>query len=197
MRHFILSAATLIVFSISVTSMQAQDLKSILGNLAKEAIGEVTTTQNSIIGTWIYSAPAIQMDSDDALAGLGSRVASSSIVDKLSPIYEKMGLNESTFTFSADSTYSTQMSKLKTDGSYTFDAQTKTVKLETKVGVTVTAKVVTAGDSMTLLFNADKLMGALKAITGYVGNMNTKFASISSLLDKYDGLLVGFELTKQ
>ena len=68
------------------------------------------------------------------------------------------------------------------------------------MGITINAKVVTLGSSMSFLFNADKLLDALKSLTGLASKINTNtsyISSILSLLENYDGLKVGFELTKQ
>ena len=47
---------------------------------------------------------------------------------------------------------------------------------------------------MQLLFNADKLLEFISKITSSVGD--SKLGALTSLLDQYDGMQIGFELTR-
>ncbi len=195
MRKYVSLTVALLV--LCAVSAQAQDLKSILGGIAKTVVGDVTTTQTSIIGTWNYVSPAIKMQSDNTLASLGGDVASSTVESKLAPMYAKIGLDKCVFTFNEDGTYTTSMGKIKSSGTYTFDAESKIMTMKTKLGATVTAEVTTTITSMTLVFKADKVMSAVKTITGYLGNV-TKYANtVNALAKNYDGMSLGFELVKQ
>lgn len=49
----------------------AQDLKSILSGVAKAVVGNKATTASSIIGTWTYSGPECQFESENLLAKAG------------------------------------------------------------------------------------------------------------------------------
>ncbi len=197
MKKFVIVAALIALGA--GTSVQAQDLKSFLNNVAEKVVSEVTTSQSSIVGTWHYSAPAMRLESEDDLANILGEVASASSVveEKLDPIYKKIGLDKCVFTFNEDGTYKTEMGQIKTSGTYSFDAENKTITMKTKLGMSVTARATTAGPSMTLLFKADKLLSAIKTITGYIGSTNSESSSISSLVKNYDGMSLGFELTTQ
>ena len=50
---------------------------------------------------------------------------------------------------------------------------------------------------MSLLFNADKLMSALKALTSLTSQTSSAASAVNSLADNYDGLQLGFELEKK
>ena len=50
---------------------EAQDLKSILSGVAKAVVGNKATTASSIIGTWTYSGPECQFESENLLAKAG------------------------------------------------------------------------------------------------------------------------------
>lgn len=180
-------------------SAQAQDVKSILTGLLKDAIGDQLTTPQSVVGTWTYKAPACQLDngSDDVLSKAGNSVVSSTAEGTLTKVYDKVGLDKCTFIFNEDGTYSTTIGKIKAKGNYTFDAEAKTITFKVKLGLTVTAKVAVTGSSMTLMFKADKLITAVKAITNVATNLTQYAAVINSLASKYDSLSLGFELTKQ
>ena len=49
-------------------------------------------------------------------------------------------------------------------------------------------------NSMQLLFNADKLLDFISKITSTVGD--SKIGALTSLIDQYDGLKIGFELSR-
>lgn len=188
----------ILAFSLSISG-NAQDIKSILSGLAQTALGNKLTTAQSVIGTWKYSAPACALDSgnDDLLAKAGNSVASSAAESSLTKVYDKTGLNKCLFTFNENGTYSTTIGKIKANGEYTFNPEEKTITFKTKLGIKVTAKVAVTGSSMTLMFKADKLISAIKTITGLASNITKYAALIGSMAEKYDGLDLGFELSRQ
>lgn len=187
------------VFTCTVTA-QAQDLKSILGGIVQSAVGDKLTTKQSILGTWKYKAPACEFENKESnnnlLSTATSSVAATTAESTLIKVYDKLGLDQCIFVFNEDGSYSTTLGKIKTKGSYTFNAEEKTITLKTKLGLTLTAKVAVTGSSMTLMFNADKLISAVKAITGVASNLTQYAKAINSLAEKYDGMMLGFELTK-
>ena len=66
-----------------------------------------------------------------------------------------------------------------------------TRQLKTVAYVTVT------GNDMSMVFKADKLMSILKTITGAASKVNSTAATINSVAEAYDGLMLGFELRNQ
>jgi enoyl-[acyl-carrier-protein] reductase (NADH) len=67
----------------------------------------------------------------------------------------------------------------------------------TTLGTSLTAYVATTGSTMTLTFDASKLMTALQTISSAASSLNSTASLISTLAGSYDGMLLGFELTKQ
>lgn len=174
----------------------AQDWKSILTGVAKEVVGDKITTASSIVGTWNYIAPECQFESDDLLAKAGGEVASKKVEDQMQSVYDKIGLNGCQFTFNEDGSYSYTLKNRTVKGTYTFDDTEKSITMSTKLGIKQTAYVTVAGNNMSLVFNTDKLMSALKTITGAASKVNDTASSINSLISTYDGLRLGFELEK-
>lgn len=189
---------TLMLCSISI-SVQAQDIKSILTGIVQSAVGDNITTETSITGTWNYAAPACELSTADSdlLSNAGNSLAATAAESYLKNIYTKIGLDKCTFTFNPDGTYSTSLGKISTKGTYTFNAEDKTITFKTKLGLSFNAKVAVTINSMSLTFKADKLLNAIKAITGYAGNITKYATTINSLIEKYEGISLGFELTKQ
>lgn len=77
-----------------------------------------------------------------------------------------------------------------------FDEKAKTITFKPAFGSAYTAYVVTQGSTMTLTFNADKLMTTLKAVSNATSKLSTTAAIVNSLLSSYNGMRIGFELKK-
>lgn len=174
----------------------AQDLKSILSGVAKAVVGNKATTASSIIGTWTYSGPECQFESENLLAKAGGEMAAKEVEEKMIAVYNKVGMNNIRYTFNEDGTYSYQMKKRTVTGSYIFDDAAKTITMTGKLGLKTVAYVTVTGNDMSMVFKADKLMSILKTITGAASKVNSTAATINSVAEAYDGLMLGFELKK-
>ena len=174
----------------------AQDLKSILSGVAKAVVGNKATTASSIIGTWTYSGPECQFESENLLAKAGGEMAAKEVEEKMIAVYNKVGMNNIRYTFNEDGTYSYQMKKRTVTGSYVFDDAAKTITMTGKLGLKTVAYVTVTGNDMSMVFKADKLMPILKTITGAASKVNSTAATINSVAEAYDGLMLGFELKK-
>ena len=174
----------------------AQDLKSILSGVAKAVVGNKATTASSVIGTWTYSGPECQFESENLLAKAGGEMAAKEVEEKMIAVYNKVGMNNIRYTFNEDGTYSYQMKKRTVTGSYVFDDVAKTITMTGKLGLKTVAYVTVTGNDMSMVFKADKLMSILKTITGAASKVNSTAATINSVAEAYDGLMLGFELKK-
>ena len=174
----------------------AQDLKPILSGVAKAVVGNKATTASSIIGTWTYSGPECQFESENLLAKAGGEMAAKEVEEKMIAVYNKVGMNNIRYTFNEDGTYSYQMKKRTVTGSYVFDDAAKTITMTGKLGLKTVAYVTVTGNDMSMVFKADKLMSILKTITGAASKVNSTAATINSVAEAYDGLMLGFELKK-
>ena len=174
----------------------AQDLKSILSGVAKAVVGNKATTASSIIGTWTYSGPECQFESENLLAKAGGEVAAKEVEEKMTAVYNKVGMDNIRYTFNEDGTYSYQMKKRTVTGTYVFDDAAKTITMTGKLGLKTVAYVTVTGNDMSMVFKADKLMSILKTITGAASKVNSTAATINSVAGAYDGLMMGFELKK-
>lgn len=191
----ILLAAALL--SLGATSVQAQSLKDILSGVAKAVVGNKATSESSIIGTWKYEGPDCEFESDDLLGKIGGSAATSKINSKLETYFTKFGLtSSSTITFNEDKTFTTKLKSKTVSGTYTFDSSDKKVTLKSAAGTSVAAYVTTSGSSMSLLFEASKLMTGIKTISNYASKLNSTASLVNKLLGSYDGMKVGVKLSK-
>lgn len=176
----------------------AQDLKGILSGVAKAVVGDKATTAASLVGTWDYVGPDCQLKGGDVLTNIGGGAAGEEVEEKVEAIYNKAGLNTIQFTFNEDNTCSYTVKGKKVEGTYEFDAEAKTVTIKAgKLGVKVTAHIVTLGSNMSFVFDADKILSVVKTITGVASKINSSAATINALASKFDGMMIGFELKKQ
>ena len=176
----------------------AQSLKDILTGVVGQVVGDKATTETSIIGTWDYVGPDCQLKGDDLLKNIGGDAAGAEVEKEMEPIYAKAGLNTIQYTFNEDKTCSYTIKGKKVEGTYEFDAEAKTITIKAgKLGIRTTAHIVTLGSNMSFLFDADKILSVVKTITGATSSLNKTASAANKLLEKFDGMMVGFELKKQ
>lgn len=175
----------------------------------EEAVGSIlggqSLTAEALNGTWKYSKPACEFKSDDLLKKAGGALAASQIEDKLAEIYTKVGITEEMkYTFNAaDSTFTITLKANATKGlggSFQINAEEKTLTLSFEALKLITLNSVDAtaslsDNNLTLLFNADKILDVIQIIAS--NSNNTTLKTIGQLAEQYDGMLLGFVLTKQ
>lgn len=183
-----------------------QSIKDILNSSAvKDAVTAVTggkkLTVENLAGTWTYVNPAIQLEGDNVLKNAAAGVASSEMEKKLKEYCAKVGIIEGVFnyTFNTDSTFTSVLKGRTLKGTYSFNADDKTMELHYgQIGksslTTMTAHVVVTNDQLSLLFNADKLLDFLTKLSAV--SKNTTLQTLNKLASQYDGMMMGFELKK-
>lgn len=189
--------AAVLVMSVGA---QAQSLKDILGGLVNAVKGS-TTTEQSIVGEWGYTQPALALKSDNVLAQAGSSLMSGTIEKKLATYYEKVGLKSGSaaITLTEDKQFTLTMGKRTLQGTYEFDDATKaltlnfTTKTSVKIGK-IKGEAQLSGGDLKLLFAADKMLKIIKGLSA-VSN-NSSIAAISQVADQYDGMSLGMTFAK-
>lgn len=163
---------------------------------------DATLTVADLAGTWRYSAPACKFESDDLLKSAGGEVVASTLKDKLATYYEKAGITSSRVSFSfADTTMVLNYGSAKLNGYIVKDEPSgKFVVTFTLVGgyipvMVMDADITKSGNTMEILFNVEKLVDVMTTIASKT--QSSTLQTISNLLSEYDGVLMGFELTKQ
>lgn len=160
-------------------------------------IAKSDLTAADLVGDYKYSAPAISLQSDNALQKLGGSAATGVIVDKLAPYYQKAGLTSMTATFREDGTCEFKVKKATVTGTYErnesgdFTFNFKAVK-KIPLG-NMNAHVEKIGKKLTLTFDTSKLIKLVNAVASVSGQSSLQTAA--KMLNSYDGLYAGFELT--
>ncbi len=197
--------AVILLFGSSVLSY-AQGLKDLLNSSnVKDAVSNLISgvsgiKQSDLQGTWKYANPACAFISDDFLKKAGGALAANEISEKLSDIYEKIGITPTNFGYTfADSTFVNKFMGRDIKGIYTLNTETQEIDLQYQIAGLINigkseAKVEKSGNNILLLFNADKLLQILTKISSASNNATIK--TIGSVAEGYDGMLIGFELSK-
>ena len=189
-------------------SVEAQTLKDLLKKAAgssavQEVVESVTgiSLQADIKGTWDYSGVAVKLVSEDLLKSAAAGVAAGQVEEKLDGYVQKIGIKPGAFgfTFSEDNTFTTTFKGKNIPGTYTLDEQSKTLTLtygksSFMKGFTMTATVNITTSQLDLMFNADKLLDFIGKVSAT--SKNTTLSAISAVAEQYDGMKLGFELTK-
>lgn len=181
---------------VPAANVQAQSVKDILSGVVKTVVGDKATTASSIKGTWKYSGPACEFESSSLLSKAGGEAAASKLEAKIAPVLKTLGMTGIVYTFDGEGNYTSKLKTRETRGTYTFDSSAKTITFTPSVGKAYTAYVTTQGSTMSLTFNADKLMTTLKSISNATSKLSTTTSIVNSVIGSYDGLRLGFELKK-
>jgi hypothetical protein len=180
------------------TSSGLSSLLGTLGQTIQNATASSSFTLDDLVGTWKYSSPAVSFDSSDALKNIGGAAVSTQVEKKLATYYKKLGLTNVTLT--VDSSYNFTM-KLKwgslngtiaknDDGTLTFNF---TAAGTYNYGA-ISSRATKSGNQLNLTFDAEKLMSLIQVVANYTNN--STLSTVTSLLGSYDGIYVGFKMTK-
>ena len=166
-------------------------LQSVLG------ITGTKVSKQSLIGTWKYSQPGCAFTSEKLLAQAGGEVVASNVKTKLQPTFQKVGVNASNtqVTFNQDGTFSAKVAGKAWSGTYTYDEKTCKITMSgLLLNINCYAKLNTNG--IGLLFEGKKLLTMMQTMSALAGGQNGTLNTIGDIASSYDGLRVGFDMTK-
>lgn len=165
-------------------------LGNLLGNLKE-------VKQSDMVGTWTYTEPSVSFESENLLSKAGGAVAAKKLETEMSGMLAKVGIKEGScsYTFNADSTYTATIAGKSIHGKYTVNQKEKTVTMTYLGGIAkVTPKVLKVGDTMTILYESDKLLKMATAVSALAKSSSAK--TLTSALSSYKGLYIGLKLKK-
>ena len=171
---------------------------SIISGILNNVIGSATFSQADLCAhTWKYSKPGCAFTSENLLAKAGGEIAASKIEEDLSKYYSKFGFSNSNtyFTFKTDSTFAAKIDGKSWNGTYTFDEKTHAIQLK---GLLLSASgfATRTANGISLLFEQKKLLTLVKTLSKLNLTGSTTMSAVSSIVDNYDGVRIGFEMTK-
>ena len=171
---------------------------SIINGILNNVIGSATFSQADLCAhTWKYSKPGCAFTSENLLAKAGGEIAANKIEEDLSKYYSKFGFSKSNtyFTFKTDGTFAAKIDGKSWNGTYTFDEKTHAIQLK---GLLLSASgfATRTANGISLLFEQKKLLTLVKTLSKLNLTGSTTMSAVSSIVDNYDGVRIGFEMTK-
>lgn len=166
-------------------------LQSVLG------ITGTKVSKQNLIGTWKYSQPGCAFTSEKLLAQAGGEIVASNVKTKLQPTFQKVGINASNtqVTFNQDGTFSAKVAGKAWSGTYTYDEKTCKITMSgLLLNINCYAKLNVNG--IGLLFEGKKLLTMMQTMSALAGGQNGTLNTIGDIASSYDGLRVGFDMTK-
>lgn len=171
------------------------DTTSALGNIIGSVLGVNRVSEANLVGTWKYTAPGCAFTSDNLLAKAGGEVAAQKIKSQLLPYYQSLGIaaGNTLFTFKEDKTFSGKLAGKAISGTYTYDPQTGAINLKTLL-LSMNGYVTLTTKGISLLFESQKILSVMQTLGALSGN--STIGTISEISKNYDGVRVGFELSR-
>lgn len=171
---------------------------SIINGILNNVIGSATFSQADLCAhTWKYSKPGCAFTSENLLAKAGGEIAANKIEEDLSKYYTKFGFSKSNtyFTFKTDGTFAAKIDGKSWSGTYTFDEKTHAIQLKGLL-LSMSGFATRTTNGISLLFEQKKLLTLIKTLSKLNLTGSTTMSAVSSIVDNYAGVRVGFEMTK-
>lgn len=184
----------------STTAATGNVLEGVIGQSGGGLLGTVlssilggTTSQQTLTGTWTYSGPKVVFESENILSQIGGQVVSNNLEQKLGTQLQKLGFTpgSSTLVLNSDNSCTLALGNKSWPGTYTYDASTNKMTLTGVLGLaSLSCTVSVQGGQLLMLFEADKLLSVATSISAKTAG------SLSSILQSYTGLKLGWVMTK-
>ena len=169
---------------------------SIINGILNNVIGSGTFSQQDLCAhTWKYSKPGCAFTSENLLAKAGGEIAANKVEEKLGEYYSKFGFSGSNtyFTFKTDGTFAAKIDGKSWQGNYTFDEKTHAIQMKGLI-LSMSGYATKTANGISLLFDQKKLLNLIKTIGSLKGN--STLSALGTIANNYDGMRVGFEMTK-
>lgn len=169
---------------------------SIINGILNNVIGSGTFSKQDLCAhTWKYSKPGCAFISENLLAKAGGEIAANKVEEKLGEYYSKFGFSGSNtyFTFKTDGTFAAKIDGKSWQGNYTFDEKTHAIQMKGLI-LSMSGYATKTTNGISLLFDQKKLLNLIKTMGALKGS--STLSAIGTIANNYDGMRVGFEMTK-
>jgi hypothetical protein len=169
---------------------------SIINGILNNVIGSGTFSKQDLCAhTWKYSKPGCAFTSENLLAQAGGEIAANKVEEKLGEYYSKFGFSGSNtyFTFNTDGTFAAKIDGKSWQGNYTFDEKTHAIQMKGLL-LSMSGYATKTTNGISLLFDQKKLLNLIKTMSALKGS--STLSAIGTIANNYDGMRVGFEMTK-
>lgn len=157
---------------------------------------ETWQINSALSGEWKYNGPSVGVSGRNLLAGIAKPIAKSKLKKKLNKAFKKIGLEKArpAFSFKPDGTCTMALLGANLKGTYNYNPSQQKVTFKWH-GVPLSASLRPDGKKkLHLTFDADKLLSLISMLGRFSDSSAIK--ALSTLLDNYEDVMVGFELKK-
>lgn len=173
------------------------DLSSTITNVIEGVFTKTNLEISDLVGQYVSEGPAVTFKSDNFLQKAGGIAGAAAIETKLNPYYEQYGLNGMPLTIDSDGNFALTVMKLKLTGTIEKGSEEGTFRFNIVIGGKMkvgsfTAYVEKSGNNLNLMFDATKLKELISTVASFSGGTMVK--TLSSILDSYEGMCVGFKM---
>lgn len=168
-----------------------------VGSILDNVIGSTTFKKADLCAhTWKYKSPGCAFTSENLLAKAGGEIAAKKVEEKLSTYYQKAGFSSSNtyFKFNEDGTFNAKIDGKSWSGTYTFDEKTHAIDLKGRLLLSLNGFATKNTSGISILFESKKLLTIIQTLTALSGN--TTLGTIGEISKNYDGIRIGFDLSK-
>lgn len=182
--------------SSSSSSSSSSTVSSVVSTITSLFSSSAQATESSIVGTWVYSGPAVVFESESVLTSTAGKLAASKVEDKLSSILKTLGFTSTmNITFSSDGSFSTTIKSKTISGTWAIeDSKLKLTYKKKTVSVTTQLD---GSSTLQFVVDASKLLDLLQTLGTTASSYSSSLSTISTLASSVDGMLIGLEFSKQ
>lgn len=167
---------------------------NIVSNLAAVFSSQKQASAESLVGTWVYSEPAIVFKSDNLLTKTAAKVAAGKVESKLQSYLSQYGITPGTMkvTFSQDGTFTETVKGKTIGGKWSVDNNKLSLKFADIKSVSVTTQL--SGNELLIVTDATHLLNLMKGIASK--SANTTLKTVSTLMKGVNGMDAGLTLKR-
>ncbi len=175
-----------------MANSSATSNSSIISGIIGQLVGNLTSSA-TIVGTWTFTEPTVEFESENFLAQAGGAMAAKSLVNKIKPYYEKVGLKAGSlaYTFNEDKTCTYTLGGREYAGTYVYDKANNTLVITNALGMKVMSAYVTVSSTnLAVTFDTSKLLTLAQSIASK--SSNETISGLTNLSQSYKGMKTGF-----
>lgn len=173
-------------------------LSGIVGGVLGNLLGNRQLTITDLCGEWKATGPAVSFSTDNLLARAGGAAGAAVLEGKIRPYYDKLGMENATFTVYPDSTFALRNRQLTLKGNIESPAPGQFVFRFSAAGLfnigAANVYLERQGKNLKVMFDVTTLKTIISKLAILSGSGLAKTAS--RLLDEYDGMCAGFAAKK-
>ncbi|MBQ9474926.1 MAG: DUF4923 family protein [Bacteroidales bacterium] len=185
----------------SLAPLKAQGVVNAIKNIASDVGDAFAGKKVKITGEWKYKGVGAGFEGGNIVSDVTTSATMIPLEKKVDEYLAKVGLKPgvATFVFNEDGTYKVSSDSFSIRGNWTLEDGIITMSIGKTISfITLRGTLKKTVDGVEILFPADKFLSFVEKVGGIYGvlNENAKLEAIFALLDKKEGVMLGWRLVK-